>query len=162
MYSQLRQYQEHAYRRLCTIDRRVASENGTVNSNRFAPTKLGSGVKCTDFIVASGVEIGDSTLVDKCFVGQGCIFDKHYSAGESLFFSNCRGMHGEACAIFAGPYTVTHHKSTLLIAGMFSFLNAGSGSNGRTTCTNSDLSIKVWQNAVRRPLRIVICFGRRR
>ena len=104
-------------------------KNGTVNSNEAAPVRLGSGVKCTDFIIASGVEIGDSTLVDKCFVGQGCIFDKHYSAGESLFFSNCQGMHGEACAIFAGPYTVTHHKSTLLIAGMFSFLNAGSGSN---------------------------------
>ena len=104
-------------------------KNGTINSNRFAPVRLGSGVKCADFIIASGVEIGDSTLVDKCFVGQGCIFDKHYSAGESLFFSNCQGMHGEACAIFAGPYTVTHHKSTLLIAGMFSFLNAGSGSN---------------------------------
>lgn len=104
-------------------------KNGTINSNQYAPVRLGSGVKCTDFIIASGVEIGDSTLVDKCFVGQGCIFDKHYSAGESLFFSNCQGMHGEACAIFAGPYTVTHHKSTLLIAGMFSFLNAGSGSN---------------------------------
>ncbi len=104
-------------------------KNGTLNSNEAAPIRLGSGVKCTDFIIASGVEIGDSTLVDKCFVGQGCIFDKHYSAGESLFFSNCQGMHGEACAIFAGPYTVTHHKSTLLIAGMFSFLNAGSGSN---------------------------------
>ena len=104
-------------------------KNGTINSNEQAPVRLGSGVKCTDFILASGVEIGDSTLVDKCFVGQGCIFDKHYSAGESLFFSNCQGMHGEACAIFAGPYTVTHHKSTLLIAGMFSFLNAGSGSN---------------------------------
>ena len=104
-------------------------KNGSVNSNQAAPVRLGSGVKCTDFIIASGVEIGDSTLVDKCFVGQGCIFDKHYSAGESLFFSNCQGMHGEACAIFAGPYTVTHHKSTLLIAGMFSFLNAGSGSN---------------------------------
>ncbi|MCQ2347203.1 MAG: DUF4954 family protein [Paludibacteraceae bacterium] len=104
-------------------------KNGTVNSNRFAPVKLGSGVKCKDFIIASGVEISDSTIVDKCFVGQGCIFDKHYSAGESLFFSNCQGMHGEAAAIFAGPYTVTHHKSTLLIAGMFSFLNAGSGSN---------------------------------
>ena len=38
-------------------------------------------------------------------------------------------MHGEATAIFAGPYTVSHHKSSLLIAGMFSFLNAGSGSN---------------------------------
>ena len=104
-------------------------KNGTINSNEFAPVRLGSGVKCIDFILASGVEIGDSTLVDKCFVGQGTIFDKHYSAGESLFFSNCQGMHGEACAIFAGPYTVTHHKSTLLIAGMFSFLNAGSGSN---------------------------------
>ena len=104
-------------------------KNGTINSNAQAPVRLGSGVKCADFIIASGVTIGDSTLVDKCFVGQGCIFDKHYSAGESLFFSNCQGMHGEACAIFAGPYTVTHHKSTLLIAGMFSFLNAGSGSN---------------------------------
>ncbi len=104
-------------------------KNGTINSNEAAPVRLGSGVKCVNFIIASGVEIGDSTLVDNCFVGQGCIFDKHYSAGESLFFSNCQGMHGEACAIFAGPYTVTHHKSTLLIAGMFSFLNAGSGSN---------------------------------
>lgn len=104
-------------------------KNGTINSNPQAPVYLGSGVKCTDFIIASGVKIDDSTLVDKCFVGQGCVFDKHYSAGESLFFSNCQGMHGEACAIFAGPYTVTHHKSTLLIAGLFSFLNAGSGSN---------------------------------
>ena len=104
-------------------------KNGSINSNQAAPVRLGSGVKCMDFILASGVEIGDSTLVDKCFVGQGTVFDKHYSAGESLFFSNCQGMHGEACAIFAGPYTVTHHKSTLLIAGMFSFLNAGSGSN---------------------------------
>ena len=104
-------------------------KNGSVNSNALAPIRMGSGVKCTDFIISSGVSIGDSTLVDKCFVGQGCTFDKHYSATESLFFSNCQGMHGEACAIFAGPYTVTHHKSTLLIAGMFSFLNAGSGSN---------------------------------
>ena len=48
---------------------------------------------------------------------------------DSLFFSNCQGENGEACSIFAGPFTVTHHKSTLLIAGMFSFMNAGSGSN---------------------------------
>jgi hypothetical protein len=31
--------------------------------------------------------------------------------------------------VFAGPYTVTHHKSTLLIGGLFSFYNAGSGTN---------------------------------
>lgn len=104
-------------------------KNGSINSNRFAPVKIGSGVKCNDFIISSGVEVTDSTLLSNCFVGQGCIFGKHYSALDSLFFSNCQGMHGEATAIFAGPYTVTHHKSTLLIAGMFSFLNAGSGSN---------------------------------
>ena len=104
-------------------------KNGSINSNRWAPVKLGSGVKCNDFIISSGTEISDSTLISRCFVGQGCIFGKHYSALDSLFFSNCQGMHGEGTAIFAGPYTVTHHKSTLLIAGMFSFLNAGSGSN---------------------------------
>ncbi|MBQ9338834.1 MAG: DUF4954 family protein [Paludibacteraceae bacterium] len=104
-------------------------KNGSINSNKSAPVSLGSGVKCNNFIISSGVEISDSTLISCCFVGQGCVFGKHYSALDSLFFSNCQGMHGEATAIFAGPYTVTHHKSTLLIAGMFSFLNAGSGSN---------------------------------
>ncbi|MEA4976782.1 MAG: DUF4954 family protein [Paludibacter sp.] len=104
-------------------------ENGTINSNEEAPVTVGSGVKCKDFILSSGVEVTDSTLISRCFIGQGCILAKHYSALDSLFFSNCQGMHGEATAIFAGPYTVTHHKSTLLIAGMFSFLNAGSGSN---------------------------------
>jgi len=104
-------------------------ENGSINSNEYAPVFIGSGVKCNDFILSSGVWISDSTLVSRCFVGQGCIMGKHYSALDSLFFSNCQGMHGEATAIFAGPYTVSHHKSSLLIAGMFSFLNAGSGSN---------------------------------
>jgi hypothetical protein len=82
-----------------------------------------------NFIVSSGSKITDATLVSKCFIGQGCVLDKHYSAENSLFFANFQGFHGEACSIFAGPYTVTHHKSTLLIAGMYSFLNAGSGSN---------------------------------
>lgn len=104
-------------------------ENGTINSNIEAPVEIGSGVKCNDFILSSGVSVTDSTLISKCFIGQGCIMGKHYSALDSLFFSNCQGMHGEATAIFAGPYTVSHHKSSLLIAGMFSFLNAGSGSN---------------------------------
>lgn len=103
--------------------------NGSINSNKSAPIHLGSGVKCNDFIISSGTEITDSTLVSRCFVGQGCIMGKHYSALDSLFFANCQGFHGEATAIFAGPYTVSHHKSSLLIAGMFSFLNAGSASN---------------------------------
>lgn len=107
----------------------VRIENGSVNSNKFAPVKLGNGIMAENFIVSSGAEISDGTIVSNCFIGQGCILGKQYSAENSLFFANCQGFHGEACSIFGGPYTVTHHKSTLLIAGMFSFCNAGSGSN---------------------------------
>ncbi|SHE68926.1 protein of unknown function [Mariniphaga anaerophila] len=111
------------------IDGAKKLRNGSINSTHEAPVVIGEGVIMDDFIVCSGSRITDATLVSKCFVGQGCVLDKHYSAVNSLFFANCQGFHGEACSIFAGPYTVTHHKSTLLIAGMFSFLNAGSGSN---------------------------------
>ncbi|MCK5174161.1 MAG: DUF4954 family protein, partial [Planctomycetes bacterium] len=48
---------------------------------------------------------------------------------HSLFFANCGLFGSEACSVFAGPFTETHHKSTLLIAGLFSFCNAGSGTN---------------------------------
>ena len=78
---------------------------------------------------SSGSKVDDGTMLTRCFVGQSCKLGHNYSASDSLFFSNCQGENGEACAIFAGPFTVTHHKSTLLIAGMFSFMNAGSGSN---------------------------------
>ncbi|NQU52378.1 MAG: DUF4954 family protein [Bacteroidetes bacterium] len=111
------------------IDGAKKLKNGSINSNYEAPVIIGEGVIMEDFIVSSGTRITDATLVSKCFIGQGCNLGKHYSAENSLFFANCQGFHGEACSIFAGPYTVTHHKSTLLIAGMFSFLNAGSGSN---------------------------------
>ncbi|TFH38997.1 MAG: DUF4954 family protein, partial [Bacteroidia bacterium] len=103
--------------------------NGSINSSYDDPVLIGDGVIMENFIVSSGSRITDATLISNCFIGQGCTLDKHYSAVESLFFANCQGFHGEASAIFAGPYTVTHHKSTLLIAGIFSFLNAGSGSN---------------------------------
>ena len=103
--------------------------NGSVNSNEAAPVTISHGVIMDDFIVCSGSHITDNTSMTRCFVGQACHFGHSYSASDSLFFSNCHGENGEACAIFAGPFTVTHHKSTLLIAGNFSFMNAGSGSN---------------------------------
>ncbi len=103
--------------------------NGSVNSNGEAPVYIGDGVICDDFIISSGSHVDDGAMLSRCFVGQACKLGHNYSASDSLFFSNCQGENGEACAIFAGPFTVTHHKSTLLIAGMFSFMNAGSGSN---------------------------------
>ncbi len=115
-------------------DRAVVSgvsrlRNGSVLSNESAPVVIGHGVIADDFIICSGSHVSDGTSLSRCFVGQGCKLGHGYSASDSLFFSNCQGENGEACAIFAGPFTVTHHKSTLLIAGMFSFMNAGSGSN---------------------------------
>ncbi len=104
-------------------------ENGSVNSCPEDPVCIGPGVFAEDFIVCSGSNITDGTIIYKCFVGQGTVLAKQYSAENSVFFANCGGFHGEACSVFAGPYTVTHHKSTLLISGLFSFLNAGSGTN---------------------------------
>ena len=103
--------------------------NGSIVSCEEAPVNIGMNVIADDFIVESGSSITDGVTLTRCFVGQACILGHGYSASDSLFFSNCQGENGEACALFAGPYTVTHHKSTLLIAGMFSFMNAGSGSN---------------------------------
>ena len=103
--------------------------NGSINGNEHAPVRIGHGVIADDFIICSGSRVEDNATITRCFVGQCCILGHGYSASDSLFFSNCQGENGEACAIFAGPFTVTHHKSTLLIAGMFSFMNAGSGSN---------------------------------
>lgn len=115
-------------------DRAVVSgasrlRNGTIVSNSSAPVCIGHGVIADDFIICSGSSVEDNTTLLRCFIGQSCHFGHGYSASDSLFFSNCQGENGEACSIFAGPFTVTHHKSTLLIAGMFSFMNAGSGSN---------------------------------
>ena len=113
----------------CKIEGAGRLKNGGLNSNEEAPIHIGYGVVCDDFIVSSGSSIEDGTTLTRCFIGQACHFGHNYSASDSLFFSNCQEENGEACAIFAGPFTVTHHKSTLLIAGMFSFMNAGSGSN---------------------------------
>jgi hypothetical protein len=103
--------------------------NGSINSNEFDPVYIGYGVSCEDFIISSGAHIDSGATISRCFVGQCTTLGRNYSATDSLFFSNCHGENGEACAVFAGPYTVSHHKSSLLIAGMFSFMNAGSGSN---------------------------------
>ena len=107
----------------------VRLENGSVNSNIHAPVYVGDGVMATNFIFSSGSYLSDSAKIINCFIGQSCKISHNFSAHDTLAFANCNFENGEACAIFAGPFTVTVHKSSLLIAGMYSFLNAGSGSN---------------------------------
>ncbi len=102
---------------------------GTIGSNPSAPVFIGENVSASHFIVLSGTVIESGAIISSTFAGQGVQMGKQFSAENSAFFANCEAFHGEACSIFAGPYTVTHHKSTLLIAGLFSFFNAGSGTN---------------------------------
>jgi NDP-sugar pyrophosphorylase family protein len=104
-------------------------KKGTIVSNKEAPASVGENVIAKNFIMLSGSKIDGGALVDKSFVGQGVEIGKQFSAENSVFFANSEAFHGEAVSIFAGPYTVSHHKSSLLIAGMYSFYNAGSGTN---------------------------------
>lgn len=104
-------------------------ENGTIISNASAHVTIGTDVECNDFIIQSGTSITQGSMITRCFVGQGCLIGKQFSAIDSLFFANCQALHGEAVSIFAGPYTVSHHKSTLMLTALYSFMNAGSGSN---------------------------------
>jgi Domain of unknown function (DUF4954) len=112
-----------------TIDSAQSLVNGTILSHPNSPTIIGDAVMAKDFIAAEGAHVVGGAIVQKTFVGQGSRVGNQFSAENCLFFANCEAFHGEAVSFFAGPYTVTHHKSTLLIGGMFSFYNAGSGTN---------------------------------
>ena len=111
------------------VDGASTLRNGTVNSSAESPTYVGSDVAARNFIIARSAKVDTGAMLRSCFVGEGVIIENGFSAEQSLFFANCHCTHGEACAVFAGPYTVTHHRATLLIAGYFSFFNAGSGAN---------------------------------
>lgn len=104
-------------------------KDGTITGSKEAPVTVGRDVIAEGFVFAAGAHVADGAVVHHCFVGQASALSHLFSAHDSLFFANCNCENGEAAAIFGGPYTVTMHKSSLLIAGIFSFLNAGSGSN---------------------------------
>lgn len=101
----------------------------TILSEKAAPTFVGSNVILDHCIVAEGAKVDSGAVLDKCFVGQACKVGRTFSGENCLFFANSECFHSEAVACFGGPYTVTHHRSTLLIAGTFSFYNAGSATN---------------------------------
>ncbi|MDE5812687.1 MAG: DUF4954 family protein, partial [Muribaculaceae bacterium] len=91
-------------------------------------TYVGQGVDAENFIIEDATVTGGSILRNS-YVGQGCIIDKGFTSHDSLFFANCSMENGEACAVLAGPFTVSMHKSSLLIGCHTGFMNAGSGTN---------------------------------
>ena len=90
---------------------------------------VGSGVICENSIVADGSSITNDCNLQDCFVGEACQLTNGFTASGSVFFANSYMSNGEACAAFCGPFTASHHKSSLLIGAMFSFYNAGSATN---------------------------------
>ncbi len=104
-------------------------EEVSLVSSKQAPVTVGAGVIARNVIIQSGSSVDTGALLKNCFVGQGVQIGKQFSAEECVFFANSEAFHGEAVSLFAGPYTVSHHKSSLLIAGMCSFINVGSGTN---------------------------------
>lgn len=90
---------------------------------------IGSGVICENSIIADGSSVLNSAKLFNCYVGEACQITNGFTAESSLFFANTYMANGEACAAFCGPFSASHHKSTLLIGCMTSFYNAGSGTN---------------------------------
>lgn len=90
---------------------------------------IGSGVICENSIIADGSSVLNSAKLFNCYVGEACQITNGFTAENSLFFANTYMANGEACTAFCGPFSASHHKSTLLIGCMTSFYNAGSGTN---------------------------------
>ena len=98
---------------------------GSVHGNVY----VGTGVITENSIIAEGASVINSVKIQDCFVGEACQLSNGFTASASVFFANSYMSNGEACAAFCGPFTASHHKSSLLIGGMFSFYNAGSATN---------------------------------
>lgn len=90
---------------------------------------IGSGVICENSIIADGSSVLNSAKIFNCYVGEACQITNGFMAESSLFFANTYMANGEACAAFCGPFSASHHKSSLLIGCMTSFYNAGSCTN---------------------------------
>ncbi len=112
-----------------TIEGAGSLRNGTVASCQEQPSTVGTGVVASDFVFAEGSSVTDASMLKHCFVGQCTQVGGAYSAENLVAFANCQFFNGEAASVLAGPFTVTHHKTTLLIAAAYSFFNAGSATN---------------------------------
>jgi len=113
----------------CEISGASRLSDCTILSSEHASVYIGTGVICENSIISDGSSIVNSVKMQDCFVGEACQISNGFTASQSVFFANSFMSNGEACAAFCGPFCASHHKSSLLIGGMFSFYNAGSGTN---------------------------------
>ena len=113
----------------CEINGASRLSDCTIMSSRDDSVYIGTGVICENSIISNGCSITNSVKMQDCFVGEACQITNGFTAEASVFFANSYMANGEACAAFCGPFSASHHKSSLLIGGEFSFYNAGSNTN---------------------------------
>ena len=113
----------------CEINGAARLSDCTILSSKDASVYIGTGVICENSIISNGCSITNSVKMQECFVGEACQITNGFTAEASVFFANSYMANGEACAAFCGPFSASHHKSSLLIGGEFSFYNAGSNTN---------------------------------
>ena len=104
-------------------------ENGTILSCKGQPAIVGANVIARDFVIAEGAQLTDAATIKGAYIGQCSQVGSSFFAENSLIFCNCQLFNGEAVSAFCGPFTVSHHKTSLLIAAIYSFFNAGSATN---------------------------------
>lgn len=113
----------------CEINGASRLSDCTILSSPVSNVYIGTGVICENSIISEGSSIINSVKIQDCFIGEACQISNGFTASSSIFFANSYMSNGEACAAFCGPFTASHHKSSLLIGGQFSFYNAGSATN---------------------------------
>lgn len=101
----------------------------TLTPSPEATIYIGDDVIMENVIAQAGATIVDGARLYDTFVGEACHVGRGFTSENSLFFANSHMDNGESCAAFCGPFAVSHHKSSLLIGGEYSFYNAGSGTN---------------------------------
>ena len=113
----------------CEVNGASRLSDCTLLGSAHGNVYVGTGVIAENSIIAEGASVINSVKIQDCFVGEACQLSNGFTASTSVFFANSYMSNGEACAAFCGPFTASHHKSSLLIGGMFSFYNAGSATN---------------------------------
>lgn len=113
----------------CEVSGAERLSDCTLLGDAASSVYIGTGVVAENCIIDYGASITNGANLQDCFVGEACQISNGFSASASVFFANSVMSNGEACAAFCGPFSASHHKSSLLIGGQFSFYNAGSSTN---------------------------------
>lgn len=113
----------------CEISGAARLSDCTIVSSPNNSAYIGAGVILENTIIDEGASVTGGVKLQDCFIGEACQISNGFSASASAFFANSVMANGEACAALCGPFSASHHKSSLLIGVQLSFYNAGSATN---------------------------------